>query len=139
MNPVLLYTDTKSIQDSETILASAVETYQSIYNAIQAVGVTAPALSEIQQLILSAKKQSVSNDDSVFGIAGVANLGAGFIANYVKNKLVDQAMPYVVNGISWPSSKVAEIITLPDLTVLSTALQPVWGGNYKNIFFKGSI
>jgi hypothetical protein len=136
MEPVLLYTDTDSITKTQTIIANAVPVYQGIYNAIIAVGVTTPTLAEIKSLIEQAAKQSVSNADAVFGINGLANLATDFTTNYVKNKLVKQAMPYVVNGISWPAAKVAEIITVPNITGIITALQPVWGFNSQKVFIE---
>jgi hypothetical protein len=118
MIPVLLYTDTKRISDEQTTLSNIVPIYQAIYTAVKAAGITAPTLAEIDVLVQNAKKRST----------------ADFVTDYVTNKLVSQVSPFVVNGVTLTSQAVKGMIAIPNTAAITTALQPVSGGQYQNIF-----
>jgi hypothetical protein len=131
MDPVLLGTDAERITDEQETLANVATLYQSVYNAILAVGITAPTLAEVDMLVQAAKTQQVGNADNYFSaISGLKNLAPDFVTNYVTNKLVAQAM----NGVQLTAAAVAKMIVVPDLSGITTALQPVTGGNAQNIF-----
>src|ERR1700760_1009804 len=117
MNPVLLSKDTKRIEDEQTTLSNVVEVFQSIYDAIKAVGIT-PTIAEISNLINNARKSEAG----------------GFVRNYITDKLVAAVSPYVVNGVKFTDQAVKGFISVPDTSGVSAALQPVWGQNAKNIF-----
>ena len=118
MTPVLIYTDTKSINDENSTLNNVVPIYQAVYNALVACGVTNITLAEIDALVNNARRQN----------------NTPFVYNYVQSKLVAAVSPYVVNGVTWPYASVAAIITVPDISGITAALQPVWGGNSQSIF-----
>jgi hypothetical protein len=135
MDPVLLGTDAERITDEQETLANVVTLYQSVYNAILAVGITAPTLVEVDKLVQAAKTQQVGNADNYFSaISGLKNLAPDFVTNYVTNKLVAQAMPFAMNGVQLTAAAVAKMIVVPDVSGITTALQPVTGGNAQNIF-----
>jgi hypothetical protein len=94
-----------------------VEVYQTIYNAIKAVGVT-PTIAEIDSLVQSAKRQST----------------ADFINSYIKGKLVQQLAPYQLNGVQMSQEFFMNGVVLPDTTGIKTALQPVWGYKADKVF-----
>ncbi|MBS1526712.1 MAG: hypothetical protein JST19_13730 [Bacteroidetes bacterium] len=117
MNPVLLYTDTKRITDEQTTLANVVTLYQSVYNAIKAVGIT-PTITEIDGLVRSARAQTPQD----------------FINPYVANKIADSATSFVVNGVTLTRAAFQSMIALPNTSGILAALQPVWGANSQRVF-----
>jgi hypothetical protein len=117
MNPVLLYTDTQRIADEQTTLLNVVTLYQSVYNAIKAVGVT-PSLTEINQLANAAKKQDPYN----------------IVKEYIIDKLVIQAGPQSLNGLQLNRAAIKSMIAVPDINGIIGALQPVTGGGHQSLF-----
>jgi hypothetical protein len=118
MTPVLLYTDAQTITDEQTTLTNAVTAYQSIYNAVKAVGVTAPTLAEIDSLVQKAKGKTPTD----------------FVNDYVVSKLVAQAGPFVINGVTLNATAVKNMILMPSTAGITTALNVISGGNWQNLF-----
>jgi len=118
MTPVLIYTDTDTIDDEQETLANIVPVYQAIYTAVKGAGVASPTLAEIDGLVQNARKQSQTT----------------FVNDYVLNKLVAAVSPFIVNGVTLTTAAVKGFISMPDTSAITAALQPVWGHNSQSVF-----
>lgn len=113
MEPVLIYTDTKSIADEHATLNNIIPLYQAVYDAVKSVGVTSPTLNEIYQLVQNARRKNERN----------------FAFDYVQGKMVAQAGPMSLNGVTFSASAVAKMVQVPDVSPITAALQTFWGNN----------
>jgi hypothetical protein len=107
MTPVLIYTDAQAVADEIVTINKVVTLYQSVYTAIKAAGVT-PTLAEIDNLVQLAKRGDTSN----------------FINDYIVNKLLDAAAPYVLNGVTLTRDGVKNMMAVPNTSGIKTALGP---------------
>jgi prolyl-tRNA synthetase len=117
MTPILIFKDERVIKLEKDTLKKMIPVYQNIYNSLKALGIN-PTLKEINTLVYEARSNHTLN----------------FVSGFVLNKLVDNAMPYVVNGVAWPRNKVLEIIELPNIKPVIDALSVVAGGNFNFVF-----
>lgn len=111
MDPVLIYTDTTKIALEKSVLTKVATTYQAIYNAIKALGIT-PTLNEISTLDQYRRSGNAKGD---------------FVNDYVLTKLTDQLAPYQLNGVTMTREFFQNNIQIPDTTALKTALDAVEG------------
>jgi len=107
MSPVLIFTDTQKITEEKAFLNKAVPFFQSIYDAFAALNITV-SIQEINSLV----------NWTVNG-----NGGQNFVQNFAVNKLLDAAAPYVLNGVQLSRDKVKDMMILPDVSAINSALQ----------------
>ncbi|HTK22397.1 MAG TPA: hypothetical protein VL442_22925 [Mucilaginibacter sp.] len=105
MNPVLIFTDTERIAEEKAALNSYVTGFQSIYDQIKALGIT-PTIQKVSNL-LQWRKQ-IRTDD--------------YVGTFVLNELLALAGNYSFNGITLNQEKLKELIVIPDLTTLKSAI-----------------
>lgn len=117
MEPFLIYTDNRSITAEKNALTAAVTYVQGVYDALKALGITA-SLSDLSNLTGWQRQADPRNKN--------------FASNYVTQKLADQAMGATFNGVALQRDKLLDLISVPDLTNMQSALQN-YGSLYQNM------
>ncbi len=110
METVLIYTDTQRIALEKNHLTNSVVFFQSLYDALKGVEVTA-TLNEIsnliQQTVVSRRSDQQNNVT---------------VESFVKSKLLVQAGSPDFNGVPIAQNKIADLIEIPDVSTVLTAL-----------------
>lgn len=107
MNPVLIFTDTETITNEKAFLNTALPVFQAVYDAFKAISITV-SIQEINNLIVWTVNHN-----------GAPN----FVQEFAVNKLLDAAAPYVLNGITLGRDKIKDMMILPDVSGVNTALK----------------
>ena len=117
MNPVLIFTDNRQIQQEKDVLTKAVPFFQSIYDAFKSLSIPV-TLTEISNLV-----------SWTIGRNGTPN----FVQNFAVDKLLAISGPYVFGGITLTPEKVKNMMVIPDTTPIENILNQVF-----NLFNDGT-
>ena len=119
MTPVLIYTDTNRIAKEIDFLDDSIAPLQAVYNALASQNIPF-TLTDISNLV---------------GWTVNRNVPSNFVQDFVINRLLDAAAPYVLNGVPLTRDSVRNMLVVPDVSALITSLNAFIGlyGRYSGL------